>query len=95
MTFPWTTEAQRRKQRQDEDFARRAVADLTLRLRCGREIEGTITEIDRSGMAEILKRQGEVNVLRPARRRTLVVGQTGTGRSTLADLFKNGAVNHD
>jgi hypothetical protein len=95
MSFPWTTEAQRRKQRADEEFARRAIADLTIRLHCGREGKGTISEIDRGGMAEILKRQGEVNVLRPARRRPLIVGRTGTGRSTLAELLKTGTVNHD
>lgn len=95
MSFSWTTAAQRRKQKQDEVFARRAVADLTLSLHCGREVRGTITTIGRSGMDEILRRQGEVNVLRPARRRPLIVGRTGTGRSTLADLFKTGEVNHD
>lgn len=96
MSFSWTTAAQRRKQKQDEEFARRAVADLTLSLHCGREVRGTITTIGRSGMDEILRRQGEVNVLRPARRRPLIMGRTGTGRSTpLADLFKTGAVNHD
>jgi hypothetical protein len=96
MSFPWTTEAQRRKQKQDEEFARRAVADLTLSLHCGREVRGTITTIGRSGMDEILRRQGEVNVLRPARRsRSLITGRNGTGRSTLAELFKTGAINHD
>lgn len=95
MSFPWTTEAQRRKQMQDEEFARRAVADLAIRLHCGREVRGTITETGRGGMDEILRKQGEVNVLRPARRRTLVVGRTGSGRSTLAELFKAGTVNHD
>lgn len=50
MSFPWTTEAQRRKRADDEDFARRAVAELQIT------------------MAEILRRQSQVNVLRPAPR---------------------------
>lgn len=92
MSFPWTTEAQRRKQKQDEDFALRAVGELSIRLHCGR----TISEINRDGMAEILRKQGEVNVLRPARRsRTLIVGRTGTGRSTFVEFFKTGVAKHD
>lgn len=96
MSFPWTTAAQRRKQKQDEDFALRAVAELSIRLHCDPQVKGTISEIDRDGMAEILRKQGEVNVLRPARRsRTLIIGRTGTGRSTLAELFKTGIAKHD
>lgn len=96
MSFPWTTEAQRRKQREDEDCALRAVAELSIRLTCGREVKGVVTETSRDGMAEILRKQGEVNVLRPASRsRSLIVGRTGSGRSTLAELFKAGTVNDD
>lgn len=96
MSFPWTTEAQRRKQKQDEDFALRAVGELSIRLRGGQQAKATITEIGRSEMAEILRKQGEVNVLRPARRsRPLIIGRTGTGRSTLADFFKTGVSKDD
>jgi hypothetical protein len=96
MSFPWMTEAQRRKQKQDEEFACRAVANLTISLHCGRAVRGTITTIGGSGMDEILRRQGEVNVLRPGRRsRSLITGRNGTGRSTLAELFKTGTVKHD
>lgn len=96
MSFPWTTEAQRRNQKQDEDFALRAACELSIRLHCGRRAKGSISEIDRDGMAEILRKQGEVNVLRPARRsRSLIVGRTGTGRSTLAELLRTGAIAHE
>ncbi len=49
MSFPWMTEAQRRKQRQDEDFARRAVAELAIRLNCGRGIKPALTDTETQG----------------------------------------------
>lgn len=91
MSFPWTTAKQRRKQQEDEEFARRAAGELAIKLNCGREIKGTITEIDgaeANTMADILKRQGQLNVLRPAERpASRVVGKTGVGRSTLAETL--------
>jgi hypothetical protein len=81
MSFPWMTEEQRRKRAQDEEFAQRAVADLTLKLSGDPlYIKVRITRIKCDGMAGILR------VLRPARRpASLVVGKTGTGRSTLSE----------
>lgn len=63
MTFPWTTGTQRRQQREDEDCARRAALDLSLDM-AGVKAPG-VRGAD--GMAEILRGQREVNVLRPAR----------------------------
>jgi hypothetical protein len=83
MSFPWMTEAQRRKQQEAEEFARRAVADLSIRLHCGP-----------SDMGEILRQQGEVNVLRPARRRPPTVGRIRTRRFS-EELFNTGFVNND
>ncbi|NTF18162.1 hypothetical protein G6L37_07065 [Agrobacterium rubi] len=65
MSFPWMTEAERRKRREDEEFARRAALDLSLELagvKAPRRSEA-------DGMADILRRQSELNVLRPARER--------------------------
>lgn len=70
MGFPWMTEQQRTQRKRDEEFAARAVAEFQKQFR-GR-IDGinqaTDKQIDEA-MAEILRRQREVKVLRPAKRR--------------------------
>ena len=67
MTFPWITEAQRRKDEAGEAEARKAVFRLQDQQHVDRVNLATDEEIN-AAMAEILRKQREVNVLRPARR---------------------------
>jgi hypothetical protein len=87
MSFPWITEAQRRRQR--EDFAARAMADFS------RQYRGHVDRINRAtddeiaaAMAAILRRQRDVNVLRPGRR-------VPRGSSALSRYFHTGIMTHD
>lgn len=92
MTFPWTTEAQRRRQREGEDFARRAVLDLSLRM-AG---VNPLRENEADGMADILRRQGEVNVLRPARSPFRIPPHRPVGATErLERFFRTGYASHD
>jgi len=67
MTFPWITEAQRRKEEADEAEARKAVFRLQYQQHVDRVNRATDEEIN-AAMAEIHRKQRKLNVLRPARR---------------------------
>jgi len=89
MSFPWITEAQRRRQREDEEFAASAMVDFS------RQYRGHADRIDRAtddeiaaAMAAILRRQRGVNVLRPGRR-------VSRGSSALSRYFDTGIMTHD
>jgi hypothetical protein len=56
MSFPWTTEKQRQKQRADEDFARWELIKLQYRQKMERAERTKDAEIAKA-MAEILRKQ--------------------------------------
>jgi len=69
MSFPWETPAQRRKREADEEFALREVFAFQHRQHVDKVNRATEEEIN-AAMAEILRKQRERNVFRPARRTT-------------------------